>query len=40
MLGRYDQFNNVYLNTGHFRNGLNMAPESAKRITQLITHEI
>lgn len=40
MLGRYAQFDNVYLNTGHFRNGLNMAPESAKRITQLITHEV
>ena len=39
MLGRYNEFENVYLNTGHFRNGLNMAPESAKRITQLITHE-
>jgi glycine oxidase len=40
MLGRYGEFDNVYLNTGHFRNGLNTAPESAKRITQLITHEI
>ena len=39
MLGRHDEFENVYLNTGHFRNGLNMAPESAKRITQLITNE-
>ncbi|WPE18612.1 NAD(P)/FAD-dependent oxidoreductase [Candidatus Thioglobus autotrophicus] len=39
MLGRHAEFDNVYLNTGHFRNGLNMAPESAKRITQLITHE-
>ncbi len=39
MLGRYNEFENVYLNTGHFRNGLNMAPESAKRITQLITDE-
>ncbi len=40
MLGRHEQFDNVYLNTGHFRNGLNMAPESARRITQLITHEV
>ncbi|MDC9726863.1 MAG: FAD-dependent oxidoreductase [Candidatus Thioglobus sp.] len=40
MLGRHGEFDNVYLNTGHFRNGLNMAPESAKRITQLITHEV
>jgi glycine oxidase len=39
MLGKHTGFDNVYLNTGHFRNGLNMAPESAKRITQLITHE-
>ncbi|WP_428086959.1 NAD(P)/FAD-dependent oxidoreductase [Candidatus Thioglobus sp.] len=39
MLGRFGKFENVYLNTGHFRNGLNMAPESAKRITQLIIHQ-
>jgi glycine oxidase len=39
MLGKHAQFDNVFLNTGHFRNGLNMAPESAKRITQLITNE-
>ena len=39
LLGKHANFDNVYLNTGHFRNGLNMAPESAKRITQLITNE-
>ncbi len=39
LLGRHADFDNVYLNTGHFRNGLNMAPECAKRITQLMTHE-
>ncbi|MCH9645425.1 MAG: FAD-dependent oxidoreductase [Proteobacteria bacterium] len=39
MLGKHDQFDNVFLNTGHFRNGLNTAPESAKRVTQLITHD-
>ena len=39
LLGKYANFDSVYLNTGHFRNGLNMAPESAKRITQLITNE-
>jgi len=36
ILGRDDKYNNLYINTGHFRNGLNMAPESAKRILQLI----
>jgi glycine oxidase len=39
MLGKHAEFDNVYLNTGHFRNGLNMAPESAKRIEKLINHE-
>jgi len=39
MLGKHAKFDNVFLNTGHFRNGINMAPESAKRITQLINHE-
>ena len=39
MLGKHAQFDNVFLNTGHFRNGLNTAPESANRVTQLITHD-
>jgi len=39
ILGRDDKYNNLYINTGHFRNGLNMAPESAYRIKQLITNE-
>jgi glycine oxidase len=39
MLGRHAEFDNVYLNTGHFRNGLNMAPESAKRIEKMINYE-
>jgi len=39
ILGKHSEFDNVFINTGHFRNGINMAPESAKRITQLITHE-
>ncbi len=39
ILGRDDTYNNLYINTGHFRNGLNMAPESANRIKRLITNE-
>ena len=38
ILGRDESYQNLYINTGHFRNGLNMAPESARRITQLIAH--
>ena len=38
ILGKDAHYQNLYINTGHFRNGLNMAPESARRITQLITH--
>lgn len=29
-------FKHLFINAGHFRNGLNMAPESAKRIVKLI----
>ncbi len=36
ILGRDARYQNLYHNTGHFRNGLNMAPESAKRICDLI----
>jgi len=36
ILAKHEKFENVFINTGHFRNGLNMAPESANRITQLI----
>lgn len=36
ILGRDVHYQNLYHNTGHFRNGLNMAPESAKRISDLI----
>lgn len=39
VLGRDKQYDNLFLNTGHFRNGLNMAPESAKRIKDLIIYE-
>ncbi len=36
VLGRDTKFDNLFINTGHFRNGLNMAPESANIITKLI----
>lgn len=33
---KHQQLENLYINTGHFRNGLNMAPESANKIKDLI----
>jgi len=39
ILGRHDKFEQLFINTGHFRNGLNMAPESANRIQQLINND-
>ncbi|BBB24201.1 glycine oxidase [Isorropodon fossajaponicum endosymbiont JTNG4] len=36
ILGRHEQFEHLLINTGHFRNGLNMAPASADKIKQLI----
>ena len=36
IIGRDDQYQNLFINTGHFRNGINMAPASAIRITSLI----
>lgn len=36
MIGKHAQLEHLYLNTGHFRNGLNMAPESANRIKDLV----
>ncbi len=36
ILGKHDKFEHLFINTGHFRNGLNMAPESANRVQQLI----
>lgn len=36
ILGRHEQFEHLFINTGHFRNGLSMAPTSAERIKQLI----
>ncbi len=38
-LGRHSRYENLFVNTGHFRNGLNMAPESARRIKKLINNE-
>ncbi len=36
LIARDKNHYNLFINTGHFRNGLNMAPESANRITQMI----
>jgi glycine oxidase len=36
MIGRHPQIENLYLNTGHFRYGVTMAPECARRIAALI----
>ncbi len=36
MIEKHPQLAHLYINTGHFRNGLNMAPESANRIKQMI----
>jgi glycine oxidase len=36
MIGRHPQIENLYLNTGHFRYGVTMAPECARRIVALI----
>jgi len=35
-IGRHPQIENLYLNTGHFRYGVTMAPECARRITALL----
>jgi glycine oxidase len=36
MVGRHPQIENLYLNTGHFRYGVTMAPECARQIAALI----
>jgi glycine oxidase len=36
VVAKHAQLERLYINTGHFRNGLNMAPESANRIKNLI----
>lgn len=38
MIKKYEKLDGLYLNTGHLRNGLNMAPESAERLLTLINH--
>lgn len=35
-IGRHPQIENLYLNTGHFRYGVTMAPECARRIVALL----
>ena len=37
MIEKHHKYNNVYLNIGHYRYGLTMAPKAAKIITDLIT---
>jgi glycine oxidase len=36
MIGRAERFENLYLNAGHFRNGLVLAPASARLLTELM----
>lgn len=36
VLKKSEKYDNLFINTGHFRNGLNMAPASADKITQLV----
>jgi glycine oxidase len=37
MIEKHQKYNNVYLNIGHYRYGLTMAPKAAKIISDLIT---
>ncbi len=39
VIDRHPQFDNLYLNTGHFRYGVTMAPESAELLAALICGE-
>ena len=36
IIAKDEKYNNLFINTGHFRNGLNMAPASATRILDLV----
>ena len=36
-IGKHPHYDNLYLNVGHFSNGINTAPASAKTITKMIT---
>jgi glycine oxidase len=36
IVAKDEKYQNLFINTGHFRNGLNMAPASANKITQLV----
>lgn len=36
IVARDETYQNLFINTGHFRNGLNMAPASANKITKLV----
>lgn len=37
MIEKHHKYNNVYLNVGHYRYGLTMAPKAARKICDLIT---
>ena len=36
IVAKDESYQNLFINTGHFRNGLNMAPASANKITKLV----
>jgi glycine oxidase len=36
IVAKDEKYQNLFINTGHFRNGLNMAPASASKITELV----
>ncbi|MEZ0236788.1 MAG: FAD-dependent oxidoreductase, partial [Methylophilaceae bacterium] len=35
-IGRHPDFDNLYLNTGHFRYGVTMAPASAEVLSKVV----
>ncbi len=39
-IGRHPEFDNVFLNTGHFRNGLVLAPASVHLLSAIISDEV
>lgn len=38
LIGQHPQIENLYLNTGHFRYGVTMAPECARQIAELLSN--
>jgi glycine oxidase len=39
IISRHPQIENLFINTGHFRYGLTMAPASARRVADLMSHQ-